>query len=112
MYTKSLIQMNLELFNIKENFYDSLTNIMEKYNIEDSVFVTINKETKELTKGYFVIENEYNNINDAIKNMDISSMGLRIIENKKFQTGNIYNNLSQCPKDKNKLDIDRLIEVE
>lgn len=106
MYTKSLIQQNLEILHIKENFNDSLVSIMEKYNIEDSIFVIINNDVKELTKGYFVLESEYDNINDAIKSCDISCMGVRIIENKKFQVGNIYKNLSQCPKNTQIFDVE------
>ena len=106
MYTKSLIQQNLEILHLKENFNDGVSSLMEKYNIEDSIFVINNGSVKELTKGYFVIENEYDNIDDAIRNCNINTQGIRVVENKKFTTGTIYYNLSKCPKGANILDIE------
>lgn len=108
MYTKSLIQQKLDNISIKNTFNETLTDIMNKYNIEDSIFVMTNNGTKELTSGYFVVEKEYSNIDDAINAFNIKSNGIRIVENKIFQVGSIYNNISQCPKDKQIFDVGSL----
>ena len=39
MYTKSIIQQTAENLKLKDNFRMALENLMEKYNIEDSVFI-------------------------------------------------------------------------
>lgn len=111
MYTKSLIQQNLEIFQLKENFNEGISSLMEKYNIEDSIFVISGGSVKELTKGYFVVEKEYDNINDAIRNCNINTQGIRIIENNKFSVGTIYSNLSKCPKNSNILDVELYEDV-
>lgn len=103
MYTKSLIQQNIENIRLKESFNDGLNNLMDKYNIEDSIFI-YNGSVKEVTNGYFVESKEFDNLKDAINNYDIN-MGIRIMENERFQIGYIYNQLSQCPKDSHILDI-------
>lgn len=112
MYTKSLIQQHREMYSIKESFNDGISNIMEKYNIEDSIFVLLNGFVKELTKGYFVVEKEFDNINEAIRECNINTMGVRVLNNSNFQIGTIYNTISQCPKDSKILDIESLENVE
>ena len=39
MYTKSIIQQTIEALRAKDNFRAAIESLMEKYNIEDSVFV-------------------------------------------------------------------------
>lgn len=104
MYTKSLIQQNIEIMHLKESFFDGLSNIMEKYNVDNCVF-SMGKELYEVTKGYFVVENEYDNMEDVMKNYNLSK-GVRIINNKTFQIGTVYEHLSQCPADSTILDIE------
>ena len=106
MYTKSKIQIINESLQVKDNFKRGLEELMEKYIIEDSVFV-IQESVKEVTKGYFNINNEYSNLQEAIRNCNVTKQGIRIMENKSFQVGDIYNNLSECESEKI-LDIERL----
>lgn len=113
MYTKSVIQQKAEIINAKNDFKQSLEQLMEKYNIEDSVFVYAgnNIGTQEVVEGYFVIDAEYDNINEAMSECDINSMGIRIIENKNFQVGKIHNLISECEENKKVFDLKRLKDV-
>lgn len=111
MYTKSIIQQTVENIKAKECFRSALENLMEKYNIEDSVFALKNGFLHEATTGYFVLENTYDSIADAISDCNIDSMCLRIINNTSFQIGKLYNTLSECKGDKKVFDLDRLEEV-
>ena len=96
MYTKSKIQQTLELIEMKQNFKEAVNNILEKYQVEDSIF-TWNKWLNEATRGYFVVEGEFDNLNDAISK---GGMTIRVINNEKFQTGTIYNQPNLCPEGK------------
>lgn len=107
MYTKSKIQLINEALLLKSEFESGLKNIMEKYQVEDSIFI-YNKNVYEATKGYFVINEEYSDLHEAISNCNIFQQGIRIIDNSKYQVGYIFNSLSECPKDKQILDIDCL----
>lgn len=107
MYTKSKIQLINEALMLKSNFKEGLENIMEKYQIEDSIFAFDNK-VKEVTNGYFSIDNEYANLHEAVSNCNIFMQGIRIINNEKYQVGSIFNMLSECPSGKQILDINSL----
>lgn len=98
MQTKSRIQLIRESLGVLENFRSSLEDLMNKYNIEDSIFV-YNNGVYECTKGYFDVTGEYDNINEAIRNCNVTSMGIRIIGNKQYQTGYIRKMLSECKGD-------------
>lgn len=110
MFTKSIIQQKLEAEQLKYDFMASIENLMEKYNIEDSVFVFKNGAMREVVDGYFVTEHEFDNIKDAIAECDIATMGIRIIGTT-FQTGTINSKLSECVDNKKVLDIGRLIDI-
>jgi hypothetical protein len=112
MYTKSIIQQKIELFEAKSNFKCSIENLMEKYNIEDSVFVyTKNSTIQEVVEGYFVIEAEYTDLMEAISACNINNMGIRVMENKSFQIGTIHNIISECDNTKKVFDLKRLKDV-
>ena len=114
MYTKSIIQQISETLHTKNDFRDMIEQLMEKYTIEDSVFVYANNRYNsiyEVTDGYFVIENEYDNLNDAIAECDVTCMGVRIIDNKTFQTGKVHALISECNKSKKVFDLKRLKDV-
>lgn len=110
MYTKSIIQQTVEAIRAKDNFKTGIEQLMERYNIEDSVFVLKNGFMHEVVEGYFVTENEYTDLNEAMSNCDINTMGIRIIGNR-FQTGKIHNRLSECANDKKVFDLKRLEDV-
>lgn len=108
MFTKSKIQQIRESIDIKNNFKDGLNNLMEKYNIVDSIFVSCNGQAKEVTRGYFTVKGEYDSIDEALSNCDLGTDGVRIMENKKFQTGYVCGILSGCPKEGKILDITQI----
>lgn len=108
MYTKSLIQQKLEAIQVKENFRVAIENLMEKYNIEDSIFVIQGNIIKEATNGYFNVESEYDSLDKAVSECDVTTMGIRVMNNKKFQTGKLYKTISECDNNKSVFDIDRL----
>lgn len=111
MYTKSIIQQAVETMRAKDNFRTAIEQLMEKYNIEDSVFVLKNGFMHEVVEGYFVTENEYTDLAEAMSNCDINTMGIRII-GESFQTGKIYSRLSECADTNKKVfDLKRLEDV-
>lgn len=110
MYTKSIIQQTVEAMQVKADFAVAVNRLMEKYNIEDSVFVFRNGAIQEVVEGYFVTENEYENISEAIAACDVKTMGIRIMGNT-FQTGTIAAKISECAADKKVFDLKRLEDV-
>lgn len=96
MYTKSLIQQHREILNIKESVTDKLSGLMESYIVKDNIFMIENLIPVEVEKGYFVPHSTYDNISEAIKNMDIIKDCVRIQENKTFTIGRTYKTLSEC----------------
>ena len=97
MQTKSNIQLIRESLAVKEAFKNSLNDFMDKYMIEDSYF-SISKsgygKIEENVSGYFVFNKEYNNFDEAIYNMS-NDQSIRIIENSRFQIGEIVEKLSE-----------------
>lgn len=79
----------------KANFADGLKILIEKYNIEDSIF-KYNGRVNEVQRGYFIESQEYDNLNDAIAGLNNFNQGIRIINNEKYIVGNIYNSLAEC----------------
>jgi hypothetical protein len=84
---------------------------MEKYNIEDSVFVFNNGFLREAVEGYFNVEYVYDSLDKAISESDSKNLVVRVINNSVFQTGKLYNTLSECKDDSRVLDLYRLIAV-
>ena len=110
MYTKSLIQQTVENLKAKDNFRAAIECLMEKYNIEDSVFVLKNGFLHEVVEGYFAVENDFNDLNEAVSACDINTMGVRVMGNL-FQTGKIHNTLTECKDDQKVFDLKRLEDV-
>lgn len=107
MYTKNRIQQILEFNEYKFNFIQSLQNIMEKYTITDSIFFVKNGKVSEAVNGYFEVIDECQTLKDAVNKCDMSCMGIRIINNDKFQVGNIKQYISECDRSKTIMDIDK-----
>jgi len=93
MWTKSYIQLQVEKIEERSIFVKDIIKIMEKYQIQDGVFGIANKNTYELSKGYFVETKSFDDLNDLIKEMDQNTQAVRITEGK-FILGNVYNNLT------------------
>jgi len=99
MNCKSLIQLQLERNQIVENFKHSLANITEQYTVNGNVFGIMYGKPYEKTSGYFVVESEKDELQEAIKEMDSLDKYIRIVENK-YQVGEVYSRLSDCPEGK------------
>ena len=69
MYTKSKIQLIKESLSKKHDFECGLTELMDKYNITDAIFV-IQENINEVKLGYFDTVASYDTLNEAIKNCD------------------------------------------
>ena len=110
MYTKSVIQQRIEELHEKDSFRIAIESLMEKYNIEDSVFVFRNGNMREVVEGYFVTDNDYNDIADAISNCDPRSMAIRVI-GENFQVGKVFTKISECDENKKVFDLQRLENV-
>lgn len=110
MYTKSIIQQNVEALRAKDNFRAAVEQLMEKYTIEDSVFVLKNGFIHEVVNGYFEVDQEFDNISKAISACDINTMGVRVVKDR-FYTGKIHNRLSECAADKKVFDLSRLEDI-
>ena len=103
MQTKSNIQLIQEALKVKENFKASIENLMDKYLIEDSVFVW-KGSLYESTKGYFEVDGEYESLNEAIKVWN-PMQSIRVIGNKKFQLGSVKKYITECKEDAQVFDI-------
>lgn len=110
MYTKSIIQQRVESLRAKDNFRVAIEQLLEKYNIEDSVFVMNNGSLKEVVEGYFAVEQEFDVLSEAVSACDMGVMGIRVIGDK-YQTGRIHNRISECADDKKVFDLSRLEDI-
>ena len=91
----SRIQRIMSTIQSKAEFREGLKNLMEKYNIEDSIF-NYNGKTNEVCNGYFVPQASYNSLNEAIHNLPDFSYGIRIMNNETFEIGKVNKLLSEC----------------
>lgn len=110
MSQKSLIQLVLEQNNMIERFKKSINSLLESYTIKGNVFGIRQGNPYEFQSGYFVIESESDNLQDAIREMKNINSCIRIVENK-FQTGSVHNYITECGTDKKVIDIENQTEV-
>ena len=102
MQTKSNIQLILEETERKNGIYKILSNLLEKYNINDNIFSCKNNIVYEVSSGYFTPIKE-GELKDLVSEMQ-TNQGIRIIKDK-FYLGNLYENISQVE------DINNMIEI-
>jgi len=112
MFTKSLIQQQLEFNSIVENFKHSLASLVESYMINGNVFGCPQGKPVEMESGYFIIEAEKDNLQDAIREMNSLNKCIRIVENKTFQVGTVVHYITECAPDAKVLDIETQSMVE
>ena len=98
MYTKSLIQTQIERTEERSRFANDINRLLESYTIEDGVFGIVNNKTYELSKGYFVAVKEFDALNELIKEMDQSTQAVRI-KNGEFILGNVYESIADVDGD-------------
>lgn len=112
MYTKSIIQQQAELINAKNQFKDDLNNLMNKYIIEDSIFIYDGKSIQEVNKGYFEVLDKYDTLDEAISHCNINDSGIRVILNEdksqSFEIGKVNRTLNECDNSHSIYDIDCL----
>lgn len=103
MLTKSKIQLIKENLEYKNNIKIAIENLLEKFQINDNIFIWNNEKNQlvEVVKGYFVIEKESDNLNDVMAD---NCKAIRVINNK-FQSGNVYLNTKFLPENKNIINI-------
>ena len=110
MWTKSFIQQQVEAIEERARFANDINKILESYSIEDGVFGISRGNTYELSTGYFVPVQEFDSINEAIREMDQNNQAVRIVENK-FILGNVYSALSEIEDGKKIFSIEFLDDV-
>ena len=110
MYTKSIIQQTIEKLHEKDSFRIAIENLMNKYIIEDSVFVFRKGYMKEVVEGYFETTAEYDNLAEAISDCDPYTMAIRVTGDK-FQVGVVHNKISECLENKNIFDLQKLEDI-
>ena len=94
MQTKSNIQLLREQMLLKETFKNAIADLMESYTIEDNFF-TMREDgyMKEETTGYFNSSSTYTKLDEAVSAMSKGQV-VRVINNERFEVGNIYKKLS------------------
>lgn len=107
MQTKSNIQLIRENLELREAFKDNIKTLINDYTIKNCYFspsygmspkmIRETHSINEHTNGYFVIEHEYTNIDEAISNMTLQHT-IRIIDNDHFQLGKRFEKLSEARK--------------
>lgn len=110
MNNKSFIQVQLEFVQAKSEFENNIKSILEKYDVQDSVFSINNRGTYELSNGYMVESKRFDSLNDAVRFMGIGQ-ALRIVENKEFIVGNVYDKLTDCPESDHIFNVEFLEDV-
>ena len=95
MNVVSNIHNMLNFIETKSEFKEGLNNLMEKYNVEDSIFSYNNGIVNEVCRGYFVENTEYNSLDEAISNMNNLNQCIRIINNEKFVLGDVHTTLNE-----------------
>ena len=94
MQTKSNIQVLVELLEAKERFINSLKQLTEQFTIKDNVFCCgVNGIVEEPDHGYFGQVQEFESLDEAMKDFNILQQGIRIKENRIF-VGNLYKDIA------------------
>ena len=83
---------------------------MDKYIIEDSIFIYKDGTVWEATQGYFEVINSSNDLKTSINEWvnNLQECAIRIIDNNQFEVGKLKNSLLECDKESNILDVSTL----
>lgn len=91
--TKSAIQVANEFLEVRLSFEKDLKEILEKYEVKNNIFVCNSMGmAEECHKGYYGELNTYPTLEEAVRNCNIISQGIRIHDGQ-YSIGNLYNNL-------------------
>lgn len=102
MYTKSIIQQEMESIEHVNKFFENLKELTDMFVVENSIFIPKNNTMCEATAGYFCIDGEYNSLDELKSNYNLNSPYVRVINNSVFQCGNVYNRLNECKSESHK----------
>ena len=96
MTTKSVIQLITEGLEAKQNFANNLESLVNDYDIKDNVFCCDRGgEIQECSDGFFGQLVTYPNLEEAFRNLNIYTQGIRVYE-AGYAVGNLYKNLSDA----------------
>ena len=110
MQTKSNIQIIAEVLQAKAEFFGTLRNVLEKYDIEDNVFCCGgNGRLEEPKEGYFGQVKHCANLEEAAEDFNILNQGIRIKNNEIF-VGNLYRSLDQVTES-TFIDLDKQVVI-
>lgn len=99
------INENIAIKNqIKSSMQEGMNNLMDKYNIIDSVFGLGVNGIFEHTNGYFEVTSEYESFEDVM-NVWESNQSIRVIDNNKFQLGYVRDHILECGEESQIFDI-------
>lgn len=104
MRTISNIQQVKMQLQFKQAFKDELNALMEHYTVEDSIFV-YEHGLKEKCNGYFVPVASLESLEEAM-DAYLPGYGIRILNNKQFQVGEIHKYLTECSDAETVFDIE------
>ncbi len=111
MLNRSIIQMQLDAIKERSVLNEHISSIMESYTITDAVFGLYEGKCGEITRGYFVPVKESDDLQECIRDIDLRSQGIRVIDNEKFILGNIFPALYECADEDHVFDIEFLCDV-
>ena len=111
MLNRSIIQMQLDAIKERSVLNEYISSIMESYTITDAVFGLYEGKCGEITRGYFVPVKESDDLQECIRDIDLRSQGIRVIDNEKFILGNIFPALYECADEDHVFDIEFLCDV-
>jgi len=116
MYTQSLIQQRINIVESKYRFEEKLKQILENYTVKDNVVVFNGRDVVDIEEGYFVRKEEYGTLEEAIRNINLNTQGIRIIEegeegDHKFIIGDVCRSLNECMMEKSVYNIGRMEDV-
>jgi hypothetical protein len=115
MYTRNLIERQMEREAAVYELKKFLKSIDEKYDIEDAVFGfdPFHRKFDEIVEGYMGIANTYDNIDEALRNIDSIDECLHIVRTEDGHTytvGTISTHISDLTEGQ-VMDIETLKEI-
>lgn len=99
MNTRSAISLITEGLQLKQTFANNLEYLVENYSVTDNVFCCDKDgELQEPDHGYFGSTVTYASLQEAMKDMNIYTQGIRV-HNDLYTLGNLYENLSDVKEE-------------
>lgn len=110
MNTRSSISYMIDIIENISSMNKQLNMLMEKYQIKDNIFTFKNNSLDEVTSGYFQVVEESNDLDHLVKRYFTESTkcvrGIRIMDNNKYQLGEVHNHLHECQEGSSVFDVE------